>query len=58
LFFKNKIKIKWKNKKPIELKRLSNALCLDYDKQRNESVLHFTHNGRNQETRGNYNEKL
>jgi hypothetical protein len=33
-------------------------LCLKNDKQKKESALHFTHNGRNQETRGNYNEKF
>jgi hypothetical protein len=31
---------------------------LENDKQRKEIVLHLAHNGRNQETRGNYNEKL
>ncbi len=33
-------------------------LGLENDKQRKESEFHIAHNGRNQETRGNYNEKL
>jgi len=33
-------------------------MCLENDKQRNESLLHFARNERNQETRGNYNEKF
>jgi hypothetical protein len=32
-FLRNKIKIKWKNKKPIEPRRLSKVLRLENDKQ-------------------------
>jgi len=31
---------------------------LENDKQRKESALHLAHNGRNQETRENYNENF
>ncbi len=40
IFFKNQIKIKWRNKKPMEPKRLSGVLCLENDKQRKK--VHFT----------------
>jgi hypothetical protein len=58
LYFLNQIKIKWRNKKPIEPRRLSKVLCLENDKQRKESVLRLVCNGRNQKTKGNCNEKL
>ncbi len=54
----NQIKIKWTNKKPIEPRKLSKTMCLENDKQRKENVFFLTCNGRNQETRGNCNEKL
>jgi len=55
---KNQIKIKWRNKKPVEPKRLLKVSCLENDKRRKESVLRLACNGRNQKTKGNYNEKL
>jgi hypothetical protein len=52
------MKIKWRIKKSIEPRRLLEALCLENDNQRKETVLHLAHNGRNQETKENYNEKI
>jgi hypothetical protein len=46
------------NKNPIEPRRLSETLCMDNDKQIKESALRLAHNGRNQEARGNCNEKF
>jgi hypothetical protein len=32
ILFKNQIKIKWRNKKPIEPRRLLERLCMENDK--------------------------
>jgi hypothetical protein len=57
-FFLNQIKIKWRIKKLIESRRVLEALCLENDKKKKKTTLCLSRNGRNQETKGNCNEKL